>query len=128
MSLQGQDKEWRQSLKQGDGVVISEGSRLDSKSIAVVERTTSTQIIVLSSLGRERRFNKSMGREVGSPYGARLSPITAGARAQIQAAKNRQEFGSLTYRPDRLADDEIAVMLEAVKALRASKETPEVAP
>jgi hypothetical protein len=120
-------KAWRQALKEGDGVVITE-SNYRSKSIAVVQRITATQVIVIGDMSRERRFNKSMGREVGSPYGASLSPITAEARAQIQAAKNRQEFGSLTYRPDRLADDEIAVMLEALKALHASKEAQGVAP
>ncbi len=125
MNLPEQSKAWRQSLKDGEGVVITEG-RHNNKSIAVVDRITATQIIVRGETGVERRFNKSLGREVGSPYGARLSPITAEAREEIKAEKNRREFGSLTYRADRLADDEIAVMLEAVKALRASKEAPEV--
>jgi hypothetical protein len=116
-------KAWRQSLKAGDGVVITERSMQRRKSIVTVERVTATQVIVSD---RNRRFNKQYGREVGTSYGATITPVTERDRADILADKNRSEFNTLTYKTERLSDEEIAVMLHAVKALRASKE--QVAP
>ncbi|MBV4507737.1 hypothetical protein HU751_023170 [Pseudomonas sp. BW13M1] len=112
-------KAWRQSLKAGDGVVITERDIARRKSITTVERVTATQVIVSD---RSRRFNKQYGREVGTTYGATITPVTSEARARILADKNRSEFSTLTYRADRLSDEEISAMLDAVKALRASKE------
>lgn len=112
-------KAWRQSLKAGDGVVITEKGIHRRKSIVTVERVTATQIIVSD---RNRRFNKQYGREVGTSYGATITPVTDLDRAHIRADKKRSDFATVIYRPDRLTDDEIAVMLDAVRALRASKE------
>lgn len=114
-----QEKAWRQSLKAGDGVVITEKGMYRRKSIVTVERVTATQIIVSD---RNRRFNKQYGREIGTSYGASITPVTDLDREHIRADKNRSDFSTLIYRPERLSDEEIAVMLDAVKALRASKE------
>lgn len=110
-------KAWRQGLKAGDGVVITEKGIGRRKSITTVERVTATQIIVSD---RGRRFNKQYGREIGASYGPTITPITGKDRAEIRADKNRSDFNTLTYRTERLTDEEIAVMLDAVSALRAS--------
>lgn len=113
-------KAWRESLKSGDEVVVTEGGnyRYLRKSIAAVERVTATQIIVGD---RDRRFNKTYGREVGTAYGATISPVTEKDLADIRASKNRSEFTTIVYRPDSLSDEEIGVMLDAIYSLRASK-------
>jgi len=112
-------KVWRQSLKAGDGVVITDKGVYRRKIITTVERVTATQIIVAD---RGRRFNKTYGREVGTSYGATISPVTEKDRADIRASRNRSEFNTIVYRPDALSDEEIAVMLEAIYRLRGSKE------
>lgn len=109
-------KAWRQLLKAGDGVVITERGISRKKSIATVERVTATQVIVSD---RNRRFNKQYGREVGTSYGASITPVTDKDRADIRAEKNRSEFNSLTYRTEKLSDKEIAVMLDALYKHRA---------
>lgn len=112
-------KAWRQSLKPGDGVVITEKGMSRRKRIATVDRVTATQIIVSD---RGRRFNKQYGREVGTSYGPTITPVTDLDRQHIRADKNRADFASLIYRPERLSDEEIAAMLKAVSEVRASKQ------
>lgn len=113
---------WRQGLKAGDGVVITEKGIGRRKSITTVERVTATQIIVSD---RGRRFNKQYGRGIGTSYGPTITPITDKDRSEIRADKNRSDFTSLTHRTERLTDEEIAVMLDAVFALRASQKQVE---
>lgn len=117
------EKAWRHSLKPGNGVAMrGRGVHRNTYSIGTVERTTATQLIVLNAVGRELRFNRDSGREVGSGMHS-LEEITPYIRAKIKEDKDRSEFGALCYRPDNLPADEIAVMLEALKTYREFKET-----
>ena len=84
-----QEKAWRQSLKAGDGVVITEKGMYRRKSIVTVERVTATQIIVSD---RNRRFNKQYGREIGTSYGASITPVTDLDREHIRADKTAPTF------------------------------------
>lgn len=118
-------KVWRQGLKPGNGVAIyHRGARRDQYSIGAVTRVTATQILATNAVGREMRFNREYGREVG-PGSHDIVEITPQIRASIKEARDRSEFGALCYRPDNLPADEIAVMLEALKTHRAYKETPQ---
>lgn len=115
-------KEWRRHLHEGRGVAICNmGNHKDRYSIGTVERCTATQLIVSNHVGYSIRFNRETGRQVGTGR-MEIEEITPEIRAMIKEASDRREFGNLAYRPDNLPADEIAVMLEALKTYRATKE------
>jgi hypothetical protein len=118
-----QEKAWRRDLHEGKGVAICNNmARRDRYTTGTVSRVTATQLIITNYVGRELRFNRDSGREVGSGR-SEIQEITPQIRASIKEHRDRAEFSALTYRPDNLPADEIAAMLEAVKVLREFKAT-----
>jgi len=102
--------EWLESLAPGDEVAIFEGGWREPYRLAKVARLTSTQVIVDD---RGRRFRKVGGVEVAKSYTPRLGPVTDEIRAKIKAVHNRSRFKLLTYREEKLTDEQIAAMLSA---------------
>ncbi len=68
---------------------------------AKVARTTKTQIVVHSQ-GRERRFRKKDGREVGSGYGPRLLVATEERLRQLEHQKACRAMKSALFQLDRV--------------------------
>lgn len=94
-------REWLDALKPQDEIALDTGSYSVSTFIKTrVLRLTATQVVVADPhTGRERRFRKQDGREVGGDGGwsrtDRITPLTPAVRERIETAKLKAWIGSL---------------------------------
>lgn len=107
-------QQWLSSLQVGDEVALP---RADL--IAVVTRLTPKQIII-GQAPRESRFDAGTGYSIGGSAFTTLQPVTDDLRQRIKIKANRARIKMEAYQSDRLTDDEITVMLEALDKHRAS--------
>jgi hypothetical protein len=91
---------WLRSLQPGQGAVINHGHGNDYW-LATVERRTATQIIVKSSTGREMRFRRDDGKEVGGggrwTSAPQLVPMTPRIRDEMDLRRLRSWLDGIAY-------------------------------
>lgn len=105
---------WRESLREGDEVVIGKLGR--NLYVRKVIKVTATQIDFCGI-----RFNIKRGKPVNDPYGDDLFPLDDDMRQRLQAQQYRRDLAVITSTRTKLEDDEIAAMVEAYNAVKARK-------
>ena len=93
MKLQ-RERQWLDSLKEGDQVVVSSGGFRSTHKLETVERTTSTLIII----GRSK-YRRANGRLSGGTFGSSsIMEPTDELRAEIEQQERRDAATSIIFK------------------------------